>query len=126
MKYSPPTNYPLIGYDAPTLADVTAGRKRMIISTKRIAQKTQSPSGHALTITSAPNADAPTNVAFSPSEGNRQLSFSFLITMHTLQITSFGILEHSCRRHERRGHPRGHFPNISDVSGNLLVYLSSF
>ena len=28
MKYSPPTNYPLIGYDAPTLADVAAGKKR--------------------------------------------------------------------------------------------------
>ena len=27
IRYSPPTNYPLIGYDGPTLADVAAGKK---------------------------------------------------------------------------------------------------
>jgi len=37
IKYSPPTNYPLIGYDAPTLADVATGRKRKMTGTKRTA-----------------------------------------------------------------------------------------
>jgi len=92
IKYSPPTNYPLIGYDAPTLADVAAGRKRKMISTKRTAQKTQVSSGPTLAITSAPDADVPTDAVSSPSEGNRQLlTFFFLTTTHTLPIISFRI-----------------------------------
>jgi len=27
IRYAPPTDYPLIGYDAPTLTDVAAGKK---------------------------------------------------------------------------------------------------
>ena len=41
INYSPPTNYPLIVYDAPSLADVAAGKKRKITSTKKLACKTQ-------------------------------------------------------------------------------------
>jgi hypothetical protein len=39
--------------------------------TKRTAQKTQGSSSQVLTIASAPNTDAPTDVVFSPSEGKR-------------------------------------------------------
>ena len=88
IKYSPPTNYPLIGYDAPSLADVAAGRKRKMTSTKRTAQKTQSSSSHALTITSAPDADVPTDAVSSSSEGNKQSSSFLLIMICALLITS--------------------------------------
>ena len=119
IKYCPPTNYPLIGYDTPTVADVAAGKKCKITSTKRIAQKTQSPSGHALTIASAPDANAPTDVASSLSEGNRQLSFSFPVTM--LYLTDH-VISHSYRRHRRRGRLRDCFSNISNSLGISLVY----
>ena len=76
IRYSPPTNYPLIGYDAPTLSDVAAGKKCKMTSTKRIAQKTQGTSSQILTIASAPNVDAPTDVVSSPSEGNLFNPFS--------------------------------------------------
>ena len=63
-----------------------------MISTKRTAQKTQVSSGPTLAITSAPNADVPTDAVSSPSEGNRQLlTFFFLTTTHTLLIISFRI-----------------------------------
>ena len=76
IRYSPPTNYPLIGYDAPTLADVAAGKKRKMTSTKRTAQKTQGSSSQILTIASAPNVNAPTNIVSSASEGNLFNPFS--------------------------------------------------
>ena len=70
IRYSPPTNYPLINYDAPTLADVTIGKKRKMSSTKKTAQKTHGSSSQVLTITSAPDADAPTDATPPRSEGN--------------------------------------------------------
>jgi hypothetical protein len=88
MALLPPTNYPLIGYDAPSLADVAAGKKRKMTSTKRTAHKTQGSSSHALTIASAPDADAPTDVVSSSSEGNKQFLFSFLIMISILLTTS--------------------------------------
>ena len=71
IRYSPPTNYPLIGYDAPTLADVAAGKKRKMTSTKKTAQKTHGSSSQVLTITLAPDADAPTDATPPRSEGNK-------------------------------------------------------
>jgi len=99
IRYSPPTNYPLIGYNAPTLADVTAGKKCKMTSTKRTIQKTPGPSSQILTIASAPDAgaDAPTDATPPRSEGNKQLLFPLLPIMHPLLITLFGILRYSCR-----------------------------
>ena len=71
IKYSPPTNYPLIGYDAPTLADVAAGKKHKMTSTKKTAQKTHDSSSQVLIIASAPN-DTPTDVVSFSSDGNKQ------------------------------------------------------
>ena len=71
IRYSPPTNYPLIGYDAPTLADVAGGKKRKMISTKKTAQKTHGSSSQVLTITSAPDGNAPTDATPPHSEGNK-------------------------------------------------------
>jgi len=70
IRYAPPTDYPLIGYNAPTLADVAAGKKRKVTSTKKTIQKTPSSSSRTLIIALAPNADV--SVAASPprSEGN--------------------------------------------------------
>ncbi|XP_039787010.1 uncharacterized protein LOC120653311 [Panicum virgatum] len=58
IRYAPPTDYPLIGYDAPTLIDVAAGKKRKMTSTKKMIQKTPGSSNRTLTIASAPDADA--------------------------------------------------------------------
>ena len=43
IKYSQPTNYPLITCDAPSLADVAADRKRKMTSTKRTARRLKAP-----------------------------------------------------------------------------------
>ena len=59
---------------------------------RETAQKTQVSSGPTLAITSALDADVPTDAVSSPSEGNRQLlTFFFLTTTHTLLIISFCI-----------------------------------
>jgi len=71
IRYSPPTNYPLISYDAPTLADVTVCKKRKMTSTKKTAQKTHGSSSQVLTITLAPDADAPIDATPPRSEGNK-------------------------------------------------------
>ena len=122
IRYSPPTNYPLIGYDAPTLADVTIGKKRKMSSTKKTAQKTHGSSSQVLTITLAPDADAPTDATPPRSEGNKWLLFPLLTIMQPLLITLFGILRHSCRRYRRGKHPRNCFSNIPNSSGILIVH----
>ena len=48
---------------------------------------------------------------------------SILLSINNAQLTSFGILKYSCRRHRWRGHPRNCSPNISNSSGISLVYL---
>ena len=70
IRYAPPTDYPLIGYNAPTLADVAAGKKRKITSTKKIFQKTSGSSSRTLTIESALNADVPADATPLRSECN--------------------------------------------------------
>ena len=59
IRYVPPTDYPLIGYNAPTLADMAAGKKQKVTSTKKTIQKTPGSFSRTLTIASAPNADVP-------------------------------------------------------------------
>ena len=75
INYAPPTNKPHIGHDAPSLADVAAGRKHKITSTKKPARKTQGSSSQTLAITSASHADASADVLPSSSEGNFLKSF---------------------------------------------------
>ena len=114
IKYSLPTNYSLIGYDAPSLADVAASKKRKMTSTKRTAQKTQGISGHTLAIASAPNVDAPTDAVSSPSEGNRQLSTLFpdcnvYFTDHIIRHSKTQLPKIQMRKTSKRSflkHPR--------------------
>jgi hypothetical protein len=70
MRYTPPTDYPLIGYNAPTLADVAVGKKHNITSTKKTIQKTSGSSSRTPTIASAPNANVPVDATPPRSEGN--------------------------------------------------------
>jgi hypothetical protein len=70
IRFSPSTDYPLIGYNAPTLADVTAGKKRKMTSTKKTVQKTPSSSSRTLTIASALDADVSADASPLRSEGN--------------------------------------------------------
>ena len=60
-------------------------KKCKITNTKRTTQRTQGSSGHALIITSAPDADAPQDAASSPSEGNRQ--FFALLPNYNVHVT---------------------------------------
>ena len=61
IRYAPPIDYPLIAYNAPTLADVAAGKKRKMTSTKKTIQKNPSSSCRTLAFASAPDADVPTD-----------------------------------------------------------------
>jgi hypothetical protein len=70
IRYAPPTDYPLIGYNAPTLADVAAGKKRKVTSTKKTIQKTPGSSSRTLIIALAPNADVSAAASPPRSEGN--------------------------------------------------------
>ena len=70
MRYTPPTDYPLIGYNALTLADVAVGKKRNITSTKKTIQKTSGSSSRTLTISSGLNADVPADATPLRSECN--------------------------------------------------------
>ena len=71
IRYVPPTDYPLIGYNAPTLADMAAGKKQKVTSTKKTIQKTPGSFSRTLTIASAPNADVPADATPPRSEGNK-------------------------------------------------------
>ena len=126
IRYSPPTNYSLIGYDAPTLADVAAGRKRKMTSTKKRPRKLKV----FLVILRSLHrhqTSTPQQMLFLLHQkviDNFQPFF--LIVMHTLPIISFGIPKHNCQRYRRGRRPRDCFSNISDSSGISLVLLITF
>ena len=92
-------------------------------STKKTIQRTPGSSNQTLTIAPAPDVDAPT-YATPRSEGNKQLSFPLLTTMHLLLTILSGILRCSCRRYRWGRHSRNCLSNISDGPGISLVYSS--
>ena len=104
----------------PSLMSLLA-KKRKMTSTKKTAQKTHGSSSQVLTITSAPDGNAPTDATPPHSEGNKWLLFPLLTIMHPVLITLFSLLRHSYRRYKRGKHPR----NCFSTSPIVQVFYSS-
>jgi hypothetical protein len=106
IKYAPPTENPLIGHGAPSLADIMAGRKRKSgtkVTTRKLL--TRGSSSHC----ACPSAPSSSAQASSLEGGNANLARKLLLASSLPEDLQATVLLH---RHHHHRHKHLHWHHL--------------